>query len=47
MSQTNNLDIHSIGWLEGVLNDYDATMIIISHDRHFLNFQVCARTSRT
>ncbi|MGC4029621.1 MAG: ABC-F family ATPase [Steroidobacteraceae bacterium] len=37
---TNNLDIHSIRWLAGVLNDYDATMIIISHDRHFLN-QVC------
>ena len=37
---TNNLDINSIRWLENVLNDYDATMIIISHDRHFLN-QVC------
>ena len=37
---TNNLDIHSIGWLEKALNSYDATMIIISHDRHFLN-QVC------
>ncbi len=37
---TNNLDINSIRWLEGVLNGYDATMIIISHDRHFLN-QVC------
>ncbi len=37
---TNNLDIDSIRWLEDVLNDYDATMIIISHDRHFLN-QVC------
>ncbi|HEY5806809.1 MAG TPA: ATP-binding cassette domain-containing protein, partial [Povalibacter sp.] len=37
---TNNLDINSIRWLESVLNDYDTTMIIISHDRHFLN-QVC------
>ena len=37
---TNNLDIHSIQWLEGVLNESDSTMIIISHDRHFLN-QVC------
>jgi ATPase subunit of ABC transporter with duplicated ATPase domains len=37
---TNNLDINSIRWLEGVLNGYNATMIIISHDRHFLN-QVC------
>jgi ATPase subunit of ABC transporter with duplicated ATPase domains len=36
----NKLDAKSIRWLEGVLNDYDATMIIISHDRHFLN-QVC------
>jgi heme-transporting ATPase len=37
---TNNLDINSIRWLEGELNRYDATMLIISHDRHFLN-QVC------
>jgi ATPase subunit of ABC transporter with duplicated ATPase domains len=37
---TNNLDIHSIQWLEGVLREYDATMVLISHDRHFLN-QVC------
>jgi ATPase subunit of ABC transporter with duplicated ATPase domains len=37
---TNNLDINSIRWLERALNNYDATMVIISHDRHFLN-QVC------
>src|SRR6195952_1836197 len=37
---TNNLDINSIRWLEDVLNEYNSTMIIISHDRHFLN-QVC------
>lgn len=37
---TNNLDINTIRWLEGVLNNYQSTMIIISHDRHFLN-QVC------
>ncbi len=37
---TNNLDINTIRWLENVLNDRDSTMIIISHDRHFLN-QVC------
>jgi ATPase subunit of ABC transporter with duplicated ATPase domains len=37
---TNNLDINTIAWLEGVLNQYESTMIIISHDRHFLN-QVC------
>ncbi|WP_341676241.1 ABC-F family ATPase [Niveibacterium sp. SC-1] len=37
---TNNLDINTIRWLEGVLNNRNSTMIIISHDRHFLN-QVC------
>ena len=37
---TNNLDINTIRWLENVLNDRDCTMIIISHDRHFLN-SVC------
>ena len=37
---TNNLDINTIRWLEGVLNDRQSTMIIISHDRHFLN-SVC------
>jgi len=37
---TNNLDIHSIHWLEEILKSYKSTMIIISHDRHFLN-EVC------
>src|SRR5574343_562364 len=37
---TNNLDISTIRWLENVLNERNSTMIIISHDRHFLN-QVC------
>jgi ATPase subunit of ABC transporter with duplicated ATPase domains len=37
---TNNLDINTIRWLENLLNERDSTMIIISHDRHFLN-QVC------
>ena len=37
---TNNLDIHTISWLENVLNQRKSTMIIISHDRHFLN-SVC------
>ena len=37
---TNNLDINTIRWLEGVLNERNCTMIIISHDRHFLN-SVC------
>ncbi|WFQ81102.1 ABC-F family ATPase [Xenorhabdus sp. SF857] len=34
---TNNLDIDTIRWLEQVLNERNSTMIIISHDRHFLN----------
>jgi ATPase subunit of ABC transporter with duplicated ATPase domains len=34
---TNNLDINTIRWLEGVLSQRNSTMIIISHDRHFLN----------
>ncbi len=37
---TNNLDINTIRWVEDVLNERDCTMVIISHDRHFLN-QVC------
>ena len=37
---TNNLDINTIRWLEDVLNERGCTMVIISHDRHFLN-SVC------
>ncbi|PXZ01411.1 ABC-F family ATPase [Gilliamella apicola] len=37
---TNNLDIDTIRWLEDTLNERESTMIIISHDRHFLNM-VC------
>jgi ATPase subunit of ABC transporter with duplicated ATPase domains len=37
---TNNLDINTIRWLENILNERNCTMIIISHDRHFLN-SVC------
>jgi len=37
---TNNLDINTIRWLENMLNQRNSTMIIISHDRHFLN-SVC------
>ncbi|GAB2680029.1 ABC-F family ATPase [Aliiglaciecola aliphaticivorans] len=37
---TNNLDIDTIRWLEDTLNSRNCTMIIISHDRHFLN-SVC------
>ncbi|MGL4603980.1 MAG: ABC-F family ATPase [Iodobacter sp.] len=41
---TNNLDINTIRWLENSLNERDSTMIIISHDRHFLN-QVCTHVA--
>lgn len=37
---TNNLDINTIRWLETILTRKNSTMIIISHDRHFLN-SVC------
>ena len=37
---TNNLDINTIRWLEGMLTQRNSTIIIISHDRHFLN-SVC------
>ena len=37
---TNHLDINTIRWLEGILVARNSTMIIISHDRHFLN-SVC------
>ncbi len=41
---TNNLDINTIRWLEDILNNRNCTMVIISHDRHFLN-QVCTHTA--
>jgi ATPase subunit of ABC transporter with duplicated ATPase domains len=34
---TNHLDLDSIHWLQGFLNNYDGVLIVISHDRHFLN----------
>ena len=37
---TNNLDIKSINWLEEFLINFDGTVIVVSHDRHFLN-NVC------
>ncbi|WP_040236731.1 ABC-F family ATP-binding cassette domain-containing protein [Borrelia crocidurae] len=37
---TNNLDIQSIKWLEEFLINFENTVIVVSHDRHFLN-QVC------
>ncbi len=37
---TNHLDLDSIHWLQGFLRNYDGVVIVISHDRHFLN-SVC------
>lgn len=37
---TNHLDIESVRWLEDFLSRYEGTVIVVSHDRHFLN-QVC------
>ncbi|MEW8957448.1 ABC-F family ATP-binding cassette domain-containing protein [Clostridium sp.] len=34
---TNNLDIKAINWLENFLMDFEGTVIVVSHDRHFLN----------
>jgi ATPase subunit of ABC transporter with duplicated ATPase domains len=34
---TNNLDINAINWLEDFLLDFEGTVIVVSHDRHFLN----------
>lgn len=34
---TNHLDLESIGWLEQFLHNYRGTLIVVSHDRHFLN----------
>ncbi len=39
---TNALDIASIRWLEGFLLEYRGTLVVISHDRHFLN-EVCTK----
>ncbi|MEG2353129.1 MAG: ATP-binding cassette domain-containing protein [Clostridium sp.] len=37
---TNNLDIKAVNWLENFLMDFQGTVIVVSHDRHFLN-KVC------
>jgi ATPase subunit of ABC transporter with duplicated ATPase domains len=34
---TNHMDLESIGWLESFLLNYNGTLIVVSHDRHFLN----------
>jgi ATPase subunit of ABC transporter with duplicated ATPase domains len=41
---TNNLDLKSIKWLEEFLSRFANTVIVVSHDRHFLN-QVCTHTA--
>jgi ATPase subunit of ABC transporter with duplicated ATPase domains len=34
---TNHLDLESIGWLERFLHEYQGVLVVVSHDRHFLN----------
>src|SRR5258707_4395406 len=41
---TNNLDLDSVHWLQKYLTDYEGVLIVISHDRHFLN-SVCTYTA--
>ena len=41
---TNNLDLDSVHWLQDWLLKYDGCLIVISHDRHFLN-EVCTHTA--
>jgi ATPase subunit of ABC transporter with duplicated ATPase domains len=41
---TNNLDLDSVHWLQKYLCDYEGVLIVISHDRHFLN-SVCTHTA--
>ncbi|WP_025739456.1 ABC-F family ATP-binding cassette domain-containing protein [Aquimarina pacifica] len=41
---TNDLDYETISWLENFLGNYDSTVIVVSHDRHFLD-AVCTHIS--
>jgi ATPase subunit of ABC transporter with duplicated ATPase domains len=41
---TNHLDLDSVHWLQNYLHDYEGVLIVISHDRHFLN-SVCTHTA--
>src|SRR5437867_2429301 len=41
---TNNLDLDSVHWLQDYLNAYPGCLIVISHDRHFLN-EICTHTA--
>lgn len=39
---TNHLDIESISWMEGFLKDYKGTILVVSHDRYFLD-KICTK----
>jgi ATPase subunit of ABC transporter with duplicated ATPase domains len=41
---TNDLDLQTIGWLENFLADYDKIVLVVSHDRHFLD-TVCTHVA--
>jgi ATPase subunit of ABC transporter with duplicated ATPase domains len=41
---TNHLDLDSVHWLQEYLHEYEGVLIVISHDRHFLN-SVCTHTA--
>ncbi len=41
---TNHLDLNSVHWLQDYLRDYEGVLIVISHDRHFLN-SVCTHVA--
>src|SRR5271154_3626812 len=41
---TNHLDLHSVHWLQDYLRNYEGVLIVISHDRHFLN-SVCTHVA--
>ena len=40
---TNDLDLETVSWLENYLSDFDQTVLVVSHDRHFLD-SVCTHT---
>ena len=41
---TNNLDVETIAWLENFLADYENIVLVVSHDRHFLD-AVCTHVA--
>ncbi len=40
---TNDLDLETVGWLENYLSNFDNTVLVVSHDRHFLD-SICTHT---